>query len=129
MAEPIEKMSLSELRDDVARARKKSAYARAKEKAAAMQLAEKGTAVGLALGVGALHAWKPELQESLGGVGYINPALTAVGLVGLFALKGTMQEVASGAFMAGSIPPLNTLGSKARQHERLTSVVVRSPIE
>lgn len=112
MAEAIEKLSHSELRDEVQRARKKTAYQRAKDKAMSMQLAEKGTAVAIAAGVGALHAWKPELQESLGGVGYINPALTVLGVVGLVALKGTMQEVASGAFMAGSIPLLNTLGGK-----------------
>lgn len=112
MAEAIERMSQAEKNAEIERSRKRTAYERAKAKAASMQLAEKGSAVGLALGVGALHAWKPELQESLGGVGYINPALTAIGLVGLFALKGTMQEVASGAFMAGSIPLLNTLGGK-----------------
>ncbi len=112
MAASVSDLSVPELRARVERDNKRSMYERAKAKAMTMQLAEKGTAVALATGVGALHAWKPELKEALGGVGYINPALTVLGGIGLFALKGMMQEVASGAFMAGTIPMLGTLGEK-----------------
>lgn len=112
MAEAIESMSTTELRQEVAKGRAQKQRSRAEGKAASMQLAEKGTAVTLAVGVGFLEAWKPELASGLGGVGYLNPALTVLGGIGFVALKGTAKEAASGTLLAGAVPLLNRLGGK-----------------
>ncbi len=112
MAEAIESMSTNELRAEVSKGRLGKAYASAKAKAGKMNLIEKGTAIGLATGVGALETYKPELAEGFMGAGYANPILAGVGLLGLIMLKGSLMEVASGAFMAGTIPLAAKVGSK-----------------
>jgi hypothetical protein len=112
MAEAVENMSLTELRSEVSSSRMRKAYTRAKEKAAAMQLAEKGVAITAALGQGGLEAWKPDLATMMGGLGVLGPSYTGLGLVGLFTLKGTAKEAASGLFLAGVIPLMNKLGAK-----------------
>lgn len=112
MAEAIESMSQAELRQEVQRSRSQRAYTKVKEKAAAMQLVEKGTAATIAVGVGALEAYKPDLAQGFGGLGYLNPIFAGAGFVGMLMTKGMAKEASSGAFLAGAVPLLNKLGAK-----------------
>ena len=112
MAEAVESLSTSELRAEVARNRQKQSRSRAMEKAMSMQIVEKGAFTLAAVGVGALEAYKPELQTGLGGVGYLNPALVGIGGAMFFATKGMAKEAGSGLLLAGAAPLLNRLGAK-----------------
>lgn len=108
----IAEMTQAEKTAKLERYMAKENRARAQDKAMTMRLVEGGTAGVGSIASGVISAWKPELDDMLGGLGVIDPAQLGLGVVMLFLTKGAVKEVGSGLMYAGGVPLLKKLGAK-----------------